>query len=74
MPDRRNRLPAGTRAASQRAVQKVFANEQALAELSGRQRVARQVREVLASQRRTVEIDGQPVEVVPVDAIEEALD
>jgi hypothetical protein len=74
VPDRRNRLPAGTRAASQRAVQKVFANEQALAELSGRQRVARQVREVLASQRRTVEIDGQPVEVVPVDAIEEALD
>ena len=74
MPDRRNRLPAGTRAASQRAVQKVFANEQALAELGGRQRVARQVREVLASQRRTVEIDGQPVEVVPVDAIEEALD
>ena len=74
MPDRRNRLPAGTRAASQRAVQKVFANEQALAELGGRQRVARQVREVLASQRRTVEIDGQPVEVVPVDAIEAVLD
>jgi hypothetical protein len=30
MPDRRNRLPGGTRAASQRAVQKVFENEQAL--------------------------------------------
>ena len=74
MPDRRNRLPAGTRAASQRAVQKVFANEQALAELSGRQRVSRRVREVLAAQRRTVEIDGKPVDVVPVDAIEEALD
>ena len=73
MPDRRGRLPAGTRAASQRAVQKVFANEQALAELRGRQDVTRRVREALAAGRRTVEIDGTAVDVVPVQAVEEAL-
>jgi hypothetical protein len=73
MPDRRNRLPAGTRAASQRAVQKVYENEQKLAELRGRQELTRRVREVLTAETRTVEIDGATVDVVPVEAIERAL-
>ena len=74
MPDRRSRLPAGTRAASQRAVQKVFDNELALAELRGAQEVRRRVREVLATAARSAEIDGVTVEVVPVDAVEKSLD
>ena len=74
MPDRRSRLPAGTRAASQRAVQKVFDNELALAELRGAQEVRRRVREVLATGTRSVEIDGVSRDVVPVDVIEKSLE
>lgn len=73
MPDRRNRLPGGTRAASQRAVQKVFENEQALAELKGADRVRRQVRAALDASSTTVRIDGQDVDVVPRSAVEQAL-
>ena len=73
MPDRRARLPGGTRAASQRAVQKVFENEQALAELKGADRVRRQVRAVREESSTTVQIDGHDVEVVPRAAVEQAL-
>jgi hypothetical protein len=73
MPNRRNRLPSGTRAASQLAVQKVFENEQALAELRGADRVRRQVRAVLDETTTTVRVDGVDVEMVPRVAIERAL-
>ena len=73
MPSRRDRLPAGTRSASQRAVQKVFDNELALARLQGADEVRSGVRAVLEEQARTAEIDGVAVEVVPVAAVEEAL-
>jgi hypothetical protein len=54
-------------------VQKVFANEQALAELKGADRVRRQVRAVLEESSTTVSIGGQDVEVVPRAAVEQAL-
>jgi hypothetical protein len=73
MPDRRTRLPGGTRAASQRAVQKVFENEQALAELRGADRVRRRVREVLDSSTVTVPLGDVEVEMVPVVLVERAL-
>jgi hypothetical protein len=73
MPSRRDRLPAGTRSASQRAVQKVFDNERALAELRGADDVRRRVRTVLDQETRTVEVDGEAVPVVPVAAVERAL-
>ena len=73
MPNPRSRLPAGTRAASQRAAQKVFENERALAELRGKQEVSRRIREVLDAERRTVDLEGTTTEVVPVEAVERAL-
>jgi hypothetical protein len=73
MPSRRDRLPAGTRSASQRAVQKVFENERALAELKGADEVRRSVRAVLESEAVTAEVDGAAVDVVPVSAVEQAL-
>jgi hypothetical protein len=73
MPSRRDRLPAGTRSASQRAVQKVFDNERTLAELRGADEVRRSVRAVLDQQATTAEIDGAVVEVVPVAAVERAI-
>ena len=74
MPNPRNRLPAGTRAASQRAVQKVFDNERALAELRGADRIRRQVREALDDATTTATVDGAEVEVVPRAAVERALE
>lgn len=73
MPSRRDRLPAGTRSASQRAVQKVFDNERALAELRGADEVRRGVRAALDQETITVEVDGASVEVVPVAVVEQAL-
>ena len=73
MPSRRDRLPAGTRSASQRAVQKVFDNELALAELRGADEVRRAVRAVVDAEAVTAEVDGAAVEVVPVSAVERAL-
>ena len=73
MPSRRDRLPAGTRSASQRAVQKVFDNELALAELRGAEEVRRRVRAVLDQEATTVEVAGTAVAVVPVTAVEKAL-
>jgi hypothetical protein len=73
MPSRRDRLPAGTRSASQRAVQKVFDNELALAELRGAEEIRRKVRAVLEQESVTTEIDGAAVEVVPVSLVEQAL-
>jgi hypothetical protein len=73
MPSRRDRLPAGTRSASQRAVQKVFDNELALAQLRGADAVRRKVRAVLERETTTAEVAGAAVEVVPVAAVEQAL-
>ena len=73
MPERRNRLPSGTRAASQRAVQKVFDNEQKLAELRGEERVRRRVREVMSTASFEVHVGDAAVDVVPSAAVEEAL-
>ena len=73
MPSRRDRLPAGTRSASQRAVQKVFDNELALAELRGADEVRRAVRAVLDSEAFSAQVDGAEAEVVPVSAVERAL-
>ena len=73
MPSRRDRLPAGTRSASQRAVQKVFDNERALAELRGADEVRRRVRAALDQETITVEVAGTAVDVVPVAAVEQAL-
>ena len=73
MPSRRDRLPAGTRSASQRAVQKVFDNELALAELRGADEVRRKVRAVLDQEATTAEVAGEVVDVVPVAAVQEAL-
>ena len=73
MPDRRSRLPSGTRAASQQAAQKVFENEMALAELRGADRVRRHVREVIDSAAVTVRLEGVEVDVVPTALVERAL-
>ncbi len=73
MPDRRNRLPSGTRAASQRAVQKVFDNEQKLAELRGEERVRRRIREVMQTAAFETHLGDVAVTVVPTAAVEEAL-
>ena len=73
MPDRRSRLPAGTRAASQRAVQKVFENELALAELKATQEIRRRLEAIPDERRHTIEVDGRSVEVVELAAVEDAL-
>ena len=61
------------RSPSQRATQKVFDQELAIAENRGAERVRAQVRDVIADRRRVVRHGDHQIEVVEVSAITEVI-